>query len=620
MFVGAAFSQSCPDHDYLGNYPDEWLGAYAQEAQGIAHDDGNWFITQKDALWKIPVESELAPTVDVPGFPIPVPVLPAGAVEVKLSRDVDAMMAANAPELVVPRYDHFGDLEQFGGYLFVPIEGSAYTILVPTGIPGIFVEEVVEPAPPPIVGVYSADDLSFVGSTVLTANRDRGRNAAWITMRQIGDQVRLYSSYSVVSTTEPVFEYKVELDEIAAGRVGNAISFLSNILLQTPRLKTVQGGVFSPYGDLYLVNGTATNEIDEVNGGIHVYRPDNSMIVESESEGGLGGFKYEYHPTCCRYEEPEGIDWWDRTVGPESPGISGQLHVMLLDNGDGFFESDGIYIKHYDVYYECKINEDSDSDGLNDYEEVEQFDTDPYEADTDGDGLTDGDEVDTWGTDPTSDADADGDGLSDADEVINLGTDPHSSDTDSDGLSDSVEVNLGTNPTVSDSDGDGLNDGEEVNKWGTDPLDPDTDDDDLTDKDEISDTGTDPLDPDTDDDGLGDGMEVMLGVTDPLNADTDGDGLPDGQDVEFISEVVAAVPDASWRNGRSGLRSATLAQLAAIEHHLVRGHPSSNALLQNLRARFDGCEPAADRNDWVTDCVFQTDILKSLDLLASNLE
>jgi Malectin domain/Bacterial TSP3 repeat len=65
---------------------------------------------------------------------------------------------------------------------------------------------------------------------------------------------------------------------------------------------------------------------------------------------------------------------------------------------------------------------DTDGDGLNDWEEIDFYKTDPNKADTDGDGLSDGDEVATYNTDPTR------------------------SDTDGDGVPDGVEVRQGSNP------------------------------------------------------------------------------------------------------------------------------------------------------------------------------
>ena len=127
-----------------------------------------------------------------------------------------------------------------------------------------------------------------------------------------------------------------------------------------------------------------------------------------------------------------------------------------------------------DVYTICiftPINQDTDGDGLTDYEEME-LGTLLYEVDTDGDGVNDGDEV-ANGTDPlVSDlvADTDGDGLSDSLEE-QLGTDPLNSDTDGDGLIDGDEVLVyQTYALLADSDGDGLDDGREI-ALGCDPMD-----------------------------------------------------------------------------------------------------------------------------------------------------
>ncbi|HMO99730.1 MAG TPA: hypothetical protein PKE26_11520 [Kiritimatiellia bacterium] len=89
--------------------------------------------------------------------------------------------------------------------------------------------------------------------------------------------------------------------------------------------------------------------------------------------------------------------------------------------------------------------------------------------DPDEDGLTNLEEY-LLGTDPNQD-DTDGDGLTDYDEVHLYGTDPTNPDTDSDGLSDGEEINLhGTDPNNWDTDGDLLMDGREVNYYMTDPA------------------------------------------------------------------------------------------------------------------------------------------------------
>lgn len=86
---------------------------------------------------------------------------------------------------------------------------------------------------------------------------------------------------------------------------------------------------------------------------------------------------------------------------------------------------------------------DEDGDGL-DYIEERDEGSNPADVDTDDDGLEDGDEVDDLGTDPT-DADTDDDNRTDSDEVTG-GTDPTDPDTDHDGYSDGVEADAGTDP------------------------------------------------------------------------------------------------------------------------------------------------------------------------------
>ena len=53
----------------------------------------------------------------------------------------------------------------------------------------------------------------------------------------------------------------------------------------------------------------------------------------------------------------------------------------------------------------------------------------------------------------------DGDGLSDFYEIRQTNSDPDDADSDDDGLCDGQELLFGTDPNRSDSDGDGLHDG-----------------------------------------------------------------------------------------------------------------------------------------------------------------
>lgn len=174
---------------------------------------------------------------------------------------------------------------------------------------------------------------------------------------------------------------------------------------------------------------------------------------------------------------------------------------------------------------------DLSGDGITGYEDLQQG-TSPFSTDTDGDGLSDYDEVNEYDTDPTYD-DTDHDGLSDGDEIHEYGSNPNEYDTDWDRLNDGDEANRhGTDPTKSDTDGDGLPDKEELQHYDTDPTDADADDDGLLDGEEIEHNSA-PTHPDSDDDGLLDGEEVHTYNTDPTKAYTVENGFNDGDSVEL---------------------------------------------------------------------------------------
>jgi len=190
---------------------------------------------------------------------------------------------------------------------------------------------------------------------------------------------------------------------------------------------------------------------------------------------------------------------------------------------------------------------DEEPDGLTNLEEWQNF-THPKVADSDSDGLEDGEEVKTYSTSPT-DSDTDDDGYDDKFEVDNLasGFDPlvddSDEDPDNDGLDNAAELVNSTDALDPDSDDDTIDDGDEVggnvNPYkggilGVAPGDP-----------------TDPNNPDSDGDDINDFTEIDTAngfVTDPNNADTDGDGTPDNAEISNGSDPtnsasVPSVPD-----------------------------------------------------------------------------
>ncbi|QTH63458.1 PQQ-binding-like beta-propeller repeat protein [Psychrosphaera ytuae] len=118
---------------------------------------------------------------------------------------------------------------------------------------------------------------------------------------------------------------------------------------------------------------------------------------------------------------------------------------------------------------------DSDSDSMPDWWEVmyqlDRHDSTDDASDVDGDALT---AVQEWDlhTNPTM-SDTDSDGLDDYDETQVHNTNPNLADSDGEGLSDYEEViEWSTNPVLADTDADGFNDYQEVTIFNTDPNDP----------------------------------------------------------------------------------------------------------------------------------------------------
>lgn len=164
------------------------------------------------------------------------------------------------------------------------------------------------------------------------------------------------------------------------------------------------------------------------------------------------------------------------------------------------------------------VRQDTDSDGLSDYEEQNTYGTQVSNPDSDGDGFKDGWEVDN-GYSPSDNTDHPSDG----------------EDTDRDGMVNSVELAEGTDPTNSDSDGDGMPDGWEYyhglnpsSAEGLHGAQGDPDEDEMSNLEEYLFNTDHSLDPTPEDYG-----DAARGIEAANGFSTDGDGLPDGWEVKY---------------------------------------------------------------------------------------
>jgi len=133
-------------------------------------------------------------------------------------------------------------------------------------------------------------------------------------------------------------------------------------------------------------------------------------------------------------------------------GGEGQHFILTADEA----ASPGEFLTRYDFVVmtsrvldavNCYALQDSDGDGISDYDEVTVYFTDPFSNDTDNGGVPDNVEIEN-GNDPLdrTDDDSDGDTLIDNDERDIYGTDPFNPDTDYGGVNDNIEILNGTEP------------------------------------------------------------------------------------------------------------------------------------------------------------------------------
>src|SRR5215475_1570368 len=143
-------------YNFIGNYPDEADTGWSDVAQGLTHDRDNWFITQRERLWKIPVTHDLNN------------VSCGGGVVCRSLDDIRGLSAEG--------YNHLGDPEYYEfrgkGYVLVPVEAplEGDTRLAPS-----------------VVAAFDADTLEYIAHSPLPWQRD----APWVA---VDPQGNVYSS------------------------------------------------------------------------------------------------------------------------------------------------------------------------------------------------------------------------------------------------------------------------------------------------------------------------------------------------------------------------------------------------------------------------------------------
>ncbi len=278
------------EYQYLGNFPSERTNQWAENAQGVTTDGEHWFLSNDARMFKYHVLTSISSNNSI----------------------IRTGMPDNLRRL---GYTQFKALCFHGGFLFVPLKSGG--------------------ANPPAIGMFRATDLSYVAHVELDPAWELG-TPGWLAIHP--REGRLYTSASKVDYGKglKVFDFT-----ILANQSGFTMSLSHELVprLQMP-LNHMQGGIFSPEGQLYLINGYLDSNVSK--GGISVFGMHDFHFRQKSAQRGDFRFQWDTHWTV--QEEPEGICFWDLDEDDRAPHVKGQLHAILLDNDAG---PDDVYMKHY---------------------------------------------------------------------------------------------------------------------------------------------------------------------------------------------------------------------------------------------------------------------------------
>jgi hypothetical protein len=281
---------------HISDYPSDRETDWSEEVQGVTHNDNHWFITQKDRIWKIPVDVDLNSDISDgdPGI---------------LTAPIPAELSG---------YNHFGDIDYYDGHLFVGAEKPNHTNAR--------------------IACFDANSLEYIGSALVP---ELNGHCAWCAVNPADGLI--YSSWfdDVSQLYAYKFYFEVSYDETGLPQVILfGLEFDHTVSLNDENnnpltLQAIQGGVFSfinGENHLYL----SSNKNDDDMRGFHVFSfPDVKRF----------GFVFIDKEYLAFGEEIEGITYWDLDGGP-APGIAGQVHVLELDN-DTLTSDDIKCFKHY---------------------------------------------------------------------------------------------------------------------------------------------------------------------------------------------------------------------------------------------------------------------------------
>jgi hypothetical protein len=298
------------------DYPDDREPGWSEELQGVTHDDQYWYFAQKSRLWRFPVTFDLNSSCG-----LPMGLLFEAEDAAVLGEGIGIVggirVALMPKELEDEGFVHLGALYFHKGILYVPVEGHGQ-----------------------IIAIFNTD-LKFLGSAGLVQS-----GAPWCAVNP--QNGLLFSSSDRINKDNPLCVYKPIL--IANNQVGvigvEELQYLGNFPLYNEKggdieICRIQGGCFSPRGHLYLVSDMKM----EYGGGIKGFDMTTGRLSASFGIGYNGVESCDESLGISHSEELEGMTIWNLPGNGSAPNLSGQIHVIMIDNfGDG---DDDLFFKHF---------------------------------------------------------------------------------------------------------------------------------------------------------------------------------------------------------------------------------------------------------------------------------
>ena len=259
------------EYVYERNYPHNASNDWADNVNGVAHDDNNWYIAQESRLVKYPFTKNL--------------------------------MSSPSRQFNINVCNHYGDPTFHNGEIYVPVEGCPEGRRI----------EVFNP------------NLQKIRYGILPQG-----HASWVSINPVNGL--MYSSDFYKS------KYGKEVHVYDPNfKNGEKIKYLYTIRLDTG-IKRIQGGAFSPNGNLYLVSD---NRHSTPLAGIYQFtiRGREGINMKFISPNGFA-------PGLPHCEEMQGITIVNMN-SKNAPKIKGQIHWILIQNDLG--NADDLYFKHISV-------------------------------------------------------------------------------------------------------------------------------------------------------------------------------------------------------------------------------------------------------------------------------